>query len=153
MSRLNSVRRGVVDAMISFLLVFSAICMVLAVVSLMASQMARKRLGVPRRFKRVGKPDFIVRTIGGIIPFESKSTRAPAKGPYESQIAQLAAYCVLLEDQTGVAPAYGLIKYSDRTLKVTYTDDLRNRLGPLAERPSKPFIVIIGYQLDALGVV
>src|SRR5512139_2055420 len=47
-----------------------------------------------------GKPDYLVRQKGQIIPVEVKSGRAP-EAPYDSHIYQLAAYCLLVQKAYG----------------------------------------------------
>ncbi|HZG50804.1 MAG TPA: CRISPR-associated protein Cas4 [Pyrinomonadaceae bacterium] len=77
----------------------------------------------------VGRPDYLVRTDEGIVPVEAKSTSCPANGvPYESHLMQLASYCLLVEETTGAAVPFGVIRYRDRQLRVDYTDELRAAL-------------------------
>jgi CRISPR-associated exonuclease Cas4 len=86
------------------------------------------------RLQLTGKPDYLVREGQGYIPVEVKSGHAPADGPYAAHIYQLAAYCALVTEQYGLRPAYGLIKYVDRTLAVDYTSELESQLGGLLDR-------------------
>jgi CRISPR-associated exonuclease Cas4 len=74
-----------------------------------------------------GKPDYLVETRDGLIPIEVKSSAAPSH-PYSSHVLQLAAYCLLVEETTGQAPPYGLIKYADAVFEVDYTPTLRQEL-------------------------
>ncbi len=78
-----------------------------------------------------GKPDYLVQTKQGVVPVEVKSGNAPAEGPYETHVFQLAAYCALVAEAYGQRPAYGLIKYADKTLAVTYTPQLESDLKKL----------------------
>jgi CRISPR-associated exonuclease Cas4 len=79
----------------------------------------------------VGRPDYLIETGGGVVPVEAKSAAAPPDGrPRDSHVAQLAAYCLLVEDVLGAPVAYGLIKYRDRDVRVEYTPELRE--GALA---------------------
>ncbi len=80
------------------------------------------------QLRLVGRPDYLVRQGRTLIPVEVKSGRAPARGPYRSHLLQLAAYCHLVEAQTGHRPPYGLIRYADRTVAVNYTPALREHL-------------------------
>lgn len=81
------------------------------------------------RYGLVGRPDYLVRTEGGIVPVEAKSTASPAIGvPYESHLMQLAVYCLLVEEATGEDVPYGVIRYRDRQLRVDYTGGLRESL-------------------------
>jgi CRISPR-associated exonuclease Cas4 len=82
----------------------------------------------------VGRPDYLIETEGGVVPVEAKSTSAPAGGrPYDSHLAQLAAYCLLVEDVLGATVPYGLVKYRDREVRVEYTDEMRDRALALIE--------------------
>lgn len=89
---------------------------------------------VSRRHNLTGRPDYLVRTKEGIIPVEVKSTRSPAGGrPYDSHVMQLAAYCLLAEDALGARVPYGIIRYSDNEVTVSYTTELRDELLALLE--------------------
>ena len=61
------------------------------------------------------------------MPVEVKRRRRPAQ-PSASHILQLAAYCLLVEDNFDAAPPYGLLRYADATLQIPYTDELRRRV-------------------------
>ena len=89
-----------------------------------------------RRYGLVGRPDYLVQTRDGgksfVVPVEVKSRRRPAQ-PYASHILQLAAYCLLVEDNFDAAPPYGLLRYADATLQIPYTDELRRRVLDAAD--------------------
>ena len=74
-----------------------------------------------------GKPDYLVRQNGTIIPVEVKSGRAP-EAPYDSHIFQLAAYCLLVEKTYDTRPPYGIIHYENRDFAIDYTRELENSL-------------------------
>ena len=74
-----------------------------------------------------GKPDYLVRQNGMIIPVEVKSGRAP-EAPYDSHIFQLAAYCLLVEKTYDTRPPYGIIHYENRDFAIDYTRELENAL-------------------------
>ena len=74
-----------------------------------------------------GKPDYLVQTRTEVIPIEVKSRTAP-RSPYPSHLLQLAAYCLLVEEETGQPPSHGLIQYADATFEVEYTPTLRREL-------------------------
>jgi CRISPR-associated exonuclease Cas4 len=78
-------------------------------------------------YKLIGKPDYILETKQGIIPVELKPTRQ-AKQPYESDLMQLAAYCLLVEDCLEHRPPYGLLRYADISFKVTWDEELKQQL-------------------------
>ena len=74
-----------------------------------------------------GRPDYLVETLGRLVPVEVKSARAPL-GPYPSHVLQLAAYCALVETNYGKRPSYGIVKYADRAFSVDYNLSLENEL-------------------------
>ncbi|MXY92650.1 MAG: Dna2/Cas4 domain-containing protein [Caldilineaceae bacterium SB0670_bin_27] len=84
-----------------------------------------------RRYGLVGRPDYLVQMRDGgrrfVVPVEVKSRARPAR-PYDSHILQLAAYCLLVEDNFDAAPPYGLLRYADATLQIPFTDELRDRV-------------------------
>jgi CRISPR-associated exonuclease Cas4 len=79
------------------------------------------------RHRLTGRPDYLVRGREGLIPVEVKSGTAPQQ-PYPAHLLQLAAYCLLVEEQEGRAPAHGILKYRDRAFEVDYTPALRDEL-------------------------
>jgi CRISPR-associated exonuclease Cas4 len=80
-----------------------------------------------RNHQLVGKPDYLVQTGKGIVPVEVKSGAAPAQ-PREGHILQLAAYCLLVEEQMGERVTHGIIKYADKQFAVDYTPALKSEL-------------------------
>jgi CRISPR-associated exonuclease Cas4 len=83
---------------------------------------------VSEALELIGRPDYLIEAEGGVVPVEVKSTACPAGGrPYDSHLAQLAAYCLLVEDVLGATVPYGLVKYRDREVRVEYTDEMRER--------------------------
>lgn len=87
---------------------------------------------IARRYGLVGKPDYVLQTRRDQIPVEVKPGRHAAT-PYESDLMQLAAYCLLIEETTGRAPAYGLLRYAEQTFKLPYTAALRAEVLALLE--------------------
>jgi len=82
----------------------------------------------------VGRPDYLIETDGGVVPVEAKSAAVPPDGrPRDSHVAQLAAYCLLVEDVLGAHVPYGLIKYRDREVRVEYTPELKGHALDLIE--------------------
>lgn len=75
----------------------------------------------------IGKPDYILRLRSCIVPVEVKPTRR-ASQPYTSDIMQLAAYCLLIEDTTGLTPPYGLLRYAEQTFQIEWDGKLRTEL-------------------------
>ncbi|HEX2911380.1 MAG TPA: CRISPR-associated protein Cas4 [Chloroflexia bacterium] len=80
-----------------------------------------------KRYSLVGKPDYIVRNRDGLIPIELKPLRMAAQ-PYESDIMQLAAYCLLLEEVWEASPPYGLLRYKEKTFRIEWNEELRENL-------------------------
>lgn len=129
-------------------LTFSLVLMFLAmaVLLLISSGKLRKKSGLPSGeiiytdnetwypnvdplhstgLRLIGKPDYLVRQESGdIIPVELKSRPAP-KSPWPGHIYQLAAYCLLVEENFDVQPPYGIIQYKDRAFAIDFTPELR----------------------------
>jgi CRISPR-associated exonuclease Cas4 len=78
-----------------------------------------------------GKPDYLVRQGGTVVPVEVKSMAAPPAGPHAGHVFQLAAYCALVAETTGRRPPFGLLRYADQTLRVDYTPALERELHAL----------------------
>jgi CRISPR-associated exonuclease Cas4 len=79
------------------------------------------------RYGISGRPDYIVKLGDQLIPVEAKKGRTP-QGPLFSHIIQVAAYCLLLEDSTGIPPPYGLIRYPAHEFQIDYNEDMKNLL-------------------------
>jgi len=85
------------------------------------------------RFRLVGRPDELRRLGDGrLVPVEFKSRATPPRGPTPSHVAQLRAYCLLVEETTGEAPPYGILRYADGEFRVRW--DVRARAELLAVR-------------------
>jgi CRISPR-associated exonuclease Cas4 len=80
-----------------------------------------------RQHRLTGRPDYLVEAGDEIIPVEVKSGKAPVQ-PYPAHVLQLAAYCLLVENQLGHTPSHGLVKYADRAFAVEFTPALRSEL-------------------------
>ncbi len=87
---------------------------------------------ISQRYGLVGTPDYLLESRGGVIPIEVKPGRV-ADEPYESDLMQLAAYCLLVEDTTGRAPPYGLLRYATHTFRLEYTPAIRAELLVILE--------------------
>ena len=79
------------------------------------------------QYRLTGKPDYLLKDDGEIIPIEVKSSRAPSQ-PYRSHVLQLAAYCLLVQETHGLRPSHGIIRYRDQTFAVDFTPELEDRL-------------------------
>jgi CRISPR-associated exonuclease Cas4 len=85
-----------------------------------------------RQFRLTGRPDYLVEVREAVVPVEVKSGAAPPQ-PYATHVLQLAAYCLLVEEQEGRTPPYGIVKYRDRAFEVEYTPALRSHLVEMLE--------------------
>ncbi len=105
---------------------------------------------IARRFGLVGKPDYLLERGRQLIPIEVKPDRL-AREPYPSDVMQLAAYCLLVEETSGVRPAYGLLRYAHQTFKIRFDDRLRQDLLRLVEemRSADPLITSIRSHREA----
>ena len=89
---------------------------------------------ISETYQLTGKPDYIVRTTDGLVPVEVKSRAFGERGPCEGEVAQLVAYCLLVEDVMGEPVPQGLLQYADREVPVPFTDKRRAKLlGLLVE--------------------
>ena len=87
---------------------------------------------VSERYMLVGKPDYLIKRGEVLIPVEVKSRRAPIK-PYRAHRFQLLAYCLLVEESSGHAPPYGVLRYQDREFEIAYDEKSREDLLRLLE--------------------
>lgn len=88
--------------------------------------MAAESLFAPR-YRLTGKPDYLVRNADGLVPVEVKPGRRAAE-PYQADILQLAAYCLLVQEARGQRPPYGLLRYEGRTFRIPYDAALESAL-------------------------
>lgn len=75
----------------------------------------------------IGKPDAVREIKGEVIPIEHKHTRYKGK-IYPSHKLQLAVYCLLIEENTGKRPSYGIIEYRDHQESIPYTKELKSSI-------------------------
>jgi CRISPR-associated exonuclease Cas4 len=81
-----------------------------------------------RTLRLAGKPDYLVRQHdGSLIPVELKSGLAPNE-PHEGHVLQLAAYCLLVHENYGLRPDYGVLQYRDQAYAVEYSEELEEDL-------------------------
>jgi CRISPR-associated exonuclease Cas4 len=132
-----------------------AACLFLAAVFLLVRARAQRRLGglpeghliyiddvardcpvlVSRRYGLKGKPDAVVRTeTGDLIPVERKKTRAPRNRPYDGDLIQATAYCVLVEEAFGRVPPFMRIQYADHWFDEPYTPQRKQWVLKTCER-------------------
>lgn len=74
-----------------------------------------------------GRPDYVVEQEGLPVPVEVKTGKTP-KRPYDSHILQLAAYCHLVEAETGTRPDHGIIEYPGRKFEMPFTTRVEDEL-------------------------
>jgi len=84
------------------------------------------------RYGLVGRPDYLLRDGRAIIPVEVKPSRQ-APEPYEADLLQLAAYCLLVEETYRVTPPHGLIVYQQHTFEVPFDEAMREELLAVLE--------------------
>jgi len=66
------------------------------------------------RYRVSGRPDELRRLPDGrLVPIEFKSRASPRYGVPRSHRIQVAVYCLLVEEATGRAPPYGIVRYGD----------------------------------------
>lgn len=75
-----------------------------------------------KRIKLCGKPDYLIKDNGIFIPVEIKTGKTP-EVPYENHTMQLMAYCFLVEENFGIRPPGGYIKYPEKEFKIAYTKE------------------------------
>jgi CRISPR-associated exonuclease Cas4 len=71
------------------------------------------------RYRLVGRPDYLVQDGDYVVPVEVKTTRNLSQ-PRDGHALQLAAYCLLVEEEYGVAPPYGILRYPELRFKLPY---------------------------------
>jgi CRISPR-associated exonuclease Cas4 len=93
------------------------------------------------RFRLSGRPDEIRELPDGRwVPVEFKSRSAARSGPPASHRVQVAAYCLLIEETTGRAPPFGLLRYGDGSeFRVEWTDAIRDDLVHLLRELAAPY--------------
>lgn len=79
-----------------------------------------------KRFRLSGKPDYIIQKNGSWIPVEVKS--GGGSHPHQSQVFQLAAYCQILEDTSGVFVPEGILVYNNVPFHIPFNPKLRFEL-------------------------
>jgi hypothetical protein len=90
---------------------------------------------VSYRYGLKGKPDALIRTpAGDVIPVERKKGHAPHSGPFDSDLIQAFAYCVLVEEHYSLDPPFVRIQYSDRWFDVPFTAEKKRWLLETCDR-------------------
>jgi CRISPR-associated exonuclease Cas4 len=77
-----------------------------------------------KSLKLFGKPDYLISEKGVIYPVEVKTGRTP-NSPYLNHTMQLMAYCLLVEENFGIKPPGGFLKYPNKEFKIAYTKEAK----------------------------
>jgi CRISPR-associated exonuclease Cas4 len=97
------------------------------------SEEKKPKLFTSKRYGLSGRPDFVLLVGDEHVPVELKTGRVP-RGPLFSHILQVAAYCVLLEEEFGKPPPHGIIRYGQVENEVEYDEGLKELvLNKIAE--------------------
>ena len=97
------------------------------------SDREKPKLFVSKRYGLSGRPDAVLLEGDQHIPVEVKTGRTP-RGPLFSHILQIAAYCLLMEEEYGKPPPHGVIRYEDASHDIEYNEDLKKLvLGKVGE--------------------
>jgi len=84
----------------------------------------RPKMFVSKKYGLRGRPDYVLLSGENHIPVEVKTGRNP-KGPLFSHILQTAAYCLLLEEEYGRPPPFGLLRYENTQHEIDYSQDMK----------------------------
>jgi CRISPR-associated exonuclease Cas4 len=93
------------------------------------------------RYRIAGRPDEL-RALpdGRWIPVELKSRATSRAEPPASHLIQIATYCLLVEESTGRAPPFGLLRYGDGgEFRIEWSADLRQRVLHLRREMAAPY--------------
>jgi CRISPR-associated exonuclease Cas4 len=109
--------------------------------TLVAVDAGRSALLRSARYRLSGRPDVLRRLPDGrAVPVEIKSRTAPSRGPPPSHVVQVRAYALLVEETEGIAPPFGVLRYSDGTeFRVPWNPDARAELLRLRAELDRPY--------------
>ena len=93
------------------------------------------------RYRISGRPDEVRRLPDGrLVPVEFKSRATPRGGIPRSHRVQVGAYCLLLEETTGRAPPYGVVRYRDGgEARVPWDRSARDELLGIRAELDRPY--------------
>ena len=128
------------------LILFALVLLALGVILLMLKRRGQAEIGMPEgepiymdtteepgkilrsaRYGLSGKPDFLIRQGSAIVPVEAKTGKTPRQ-PQPGHVLQLMAYCILVEENFGVRPEYGIGRYSEQQFEVDFTPEREQEL-------------------------
>jgi len=89
------------------------------------SDREKPKLFVSEKYGLSGRPDLVIVEGEHHVPVEIKTGRTP-RGPLFSHILQVAAYCLLMEEEYGSAPPYGIVRYGATSHEIEYNEDTKN---------------------------
>lgn len=73
------------------------------------------------------------------VPVETKSRASPRSGPMRSHLVQLWAYCLLVEEETGRSPPFGVLRYSNGAFRVPWDEEARRELFRVRDELLRPY--------------
>ncbi len=93
------------------------------------------------RYRLSGRPDVLRRLPDDrLVPIERKSRATPPRGPPRSHLVQTWAYCLLVEESTGTAPPYGVLRYADGgECRVRWDGAARSEILALRAEMARPY--------------
>ncbi len=92
------------------------------------------------RYRLVGRPDEVRATADGVlVPVELKNRAQPQRGAFFSHTVQVWGYCLLLEEATGRAPPFGIVRYRDGEAVVPWNPVARRALLALHDEAMAPY--------------
>ncbi len=104
------------------------------------SEKKKPKLFISEKYRLSGRPDFVLLVGDEHIPVELKTGRVP-RGPLFSHILQVATYCVLMEEEFGLPPSHGIIKYGPVENEIEYDESLKDMVLKKADEMRK-FLII-----------
>ncbi len=99
----------------------------------------KPKLFISKKLGLSGRPDYVLLIDDGHIPVEVKTGRTP-RGPLFSHIMQTAAYCILIDEEYGEAPPYGILRYETAEHEIEYDDSLKDLVITKLEEMRNIFI-------------
>lgn len=97
------------------------------------SNVGSGELLVSEKYALRGRPDIVLKEGEEIVPLEKKTGRVP-RGPLFSHIAQIGAYCIMLEERHGGVVTHGIVQYNDTKFTVDYDENLKGTVLGLADK-------------------
>lgn len=92
------------------------------------------------RYRLSGRPDALRRLPDGrLVPVELKSRAAPPRAPAPSHVVQVRAYCLLVEEATGVPPPFGILRYADGEYRVRWDAAAKGELLSIRWDLARPY--------------